>query len=153
MLNHTGYRFRNLLLKLRWSNPSLVYIINDPLGLNPLTKQKFFLCHFNEQKFRHNFQDCVNLLCNFSLEMESINHLFLYCHNYADTCQSIFDFVKKIDSSTTNLSDDILVELLLYGNKNISLKVNCKIIEASIKFEFRKVFWPTFSFNICFCLL
>ena len=70
-----------------------------------------------------------------------------------DTCQSLFDSVKKIQDSTTNLSDDILVELLLYGNKNISLKVNCKIIEASIKFEFRKVFWPTFSFNICFCLL
>ena len=115
-------RFRSLLLKLRWSTPSLVYIINDPLGLNLLTKQKSFLCHFNEQKFRHNFQDCVNLLCNFSLEMESINHLFLYCHNYADTCQSIFDFVKKIDSSTTNLSDDILVELLLMDAKTSALK-------------------------------
>ena len=70
-----------------------------------------------------------------------------------DTCQSLFDSVKKIHSSTTNLSDDILVELRLYGNKNISLEENCNIIEASIKFEFRKVFWPTFSFNICFCLL
>lgn len=35
---------------------------------------------------------------------------------------SVLNTVEKIHSSITNLSDDILVKLLLYGSKNFSLK-------------------------------
>ena len=81
MLNHTWYKFRNLLLKLGRPKPSLVYIINDPLCLKLLARMRLDLSHFNEQRFRHNFRDSVNLLSTCSLEVESMNHLFWYCHN------------------------------------------------------------------------
>ena len=95
--NDTSYSmFRNSLLKFGWVNSSSVYYINEPIRLKLLPRLRLGLSHLNEDRFRHDFQYCVNPLSTCSLEVESTKHFFLYCHNYADTQQILVDNVKKI---------------------------------------------------------
>ena len=44
--------------------------IFDPKGLTFLTRLRLGLSDLNEHRFRHNFQNCLNLLCSRSLEIE-----------------------------------------------------------------------------------
>ena len=53
---------------------SNVYNTFDPIGLKFLTRLRLGFSHLNEHRFRHNFQNCMNLLCSCSLEIEDTSH-------------------------------------------------------------------------------
>ena len=92
------------------------------------------LSHLNEYQFRHNFQDCLNPLCSCSLEVESNIHFFLHCQHFIQSRQTLLDSVKKIVNDISNLTDDVLVNLLLYGSQTFNFEENSTIIKASIKY-------------------
>ena len=91
------------------------------------------LSHLNEYQFRHNFQDCLNPLCSCSLEVESNIHFFLHCQHFIQSRQTLLDSVTKI-VNISNLTDDVLVNLLLYGSQTFNFEENSTIIKASIKY-------------------
>ena len=117
--------FRNSLLKIGRPIQNPIYNIHDPMGIKYLTRLRLGLSHLNDHKFRHNFQDCLNPLCPCSLEVESTIHYFLHCHYYNDIRKTLLDIVKKvINISVSNLSDEYLVNLLMYGNPSYSFQKN-----------------------------
>ena len=127
--------FRNSLLKIGRPIQNPIYSIHDPMGIKYLTRLRLGLSHLKDHKFKHNFQDCLNPLCPCSLEVESTIHYFLRCHYYNDIHKTLLDTVKKITNiSVSNLRDEYLVNLLLYGNPSSSFQKNTEITEASIKF-------------------
>ena len=63
-----------------------------------LTRLSLGFSHFNSHKFRNNFQDCLNLLCPCSLEVESTINYFLHYHYYSDIRKTLLDIVKNITS-------------------------------------------------------
>ena len=127
--------FRNSLLKKGRAIQNPIYIIHDPMGIKYLTRLRLGLIYLNDYKFRHNLQDCLNPLCPCSLEVESTIHYFLHCQYYNDIRKTLLDTVKKITNiSVSNLSDEYLVNLLMYGNPSYSFEENKEIIEASINF-------------------
>ena len=68
------------------------------------------------------------------LEVESTTHFFLHCY-FVDTFrQTLFDTVESIIQDTSNLSDNILVNLLMYGRPNYSFDENKKKLNASIRY-------------------
>ena len=105
------------------------------MGIKYLTRLRLGLSHLNDHKFRHNFQDCLNPLCPCSLEVESTIHYLLHFQYYNDIRKTLLDTVKNITSiSVSNLSDEYLVNLLMYGYPSYSFQENKEIIEASINF-------------------
>ena len=71
--NCTSYSvFRNTLLKLIKPLENNIYNIHDPQGLKLLSRLRLGFSHLREHKFRHNFQDTLNLMCSCSLEPEII---------------------------------------------------------------------------------
>ena len=58
--------FKSRLLSLIRPNQSNIYYIFDPIDLKLVTLHHLGLCHLNEHKFRHNFQNCLNPLCSCS---------------------------------------------------------------------------------------
>ena len=78
--------------------------------------------------------NCLNPLCSCILEVESTTHFFLHCHFYRTFCQTLLHTVESIIQDTSNLSDDILVNLLMYGRPNYSFDENKKILNASIRY-------------------
>ena len=56
-----------------------------------------YLClgfsHFNEHRFRHNFENCINPLCPCSLETEDTMHYLLHWHHFS---QHHFDLMNSV---------------------------------------------------------
>ena len=127
--------FKKALLEFIRPSAAHVFDVSDHSGLKLLSRLRLRLSHLNEHKFRHNFRDTLNPLCTCSLEPETTSHFLLHCSHYATQRQTLFDFLHSIDESITNLSDDNLVRLLLYGNiKLYNNEQNTKILNASICF-------------------
>ena len=51
--------------------PKPTFNIHNPLRLKQLTRLRLGLNHLNQHRFNHNFEDCINPLCLYSLEVES----------------------------------------------------------------------------------
>ena len=61
---------------LRFVRPVVnsVFELNNPYGLKLLTRLRLGLSHLRYYKFRHNFQDCFNLICVCGLEIDRSSH-------------------------------------------------------------------------------
>ena len=123
--------FRNSLLKIGRPIQNSIFKIHDPLGIKLLTRLRLGLSHLNEHKFRHNFQDCLNPICSCSLEIESTVHYFLHCHHYIQPRQTLLDSLRRIANDILKLTDESLVNILLYGSQTFNIDKNTDIIKAS----------------------
>ena len=126
--------FRNNLVKNVRPSPKSLYGIHDPLGVKLLTRIRLGLSHLREHKFRHNFQDTINPLCDCSLELENTIHFFLRCQNFSTIRTTLQSELNKIDLSIFLRNDDIVVQVLLYGDPLFSFDKNKKILECTIDF-------------------
>ena len=98
-----------------------------------LKRLRFRFSHLNEHKFRHDFLDTSNPLCNCSMEVEDNEHFFLCCLNFENAQRSLFIDISSIDSSFKNFPSYLKVELLLYDDSKLSAVNNSLILKASIK--------------------
>ena len=126
--------FKNALLKLGRPVPISCFNIYNPVGLKLLTRLRAGLSHLNEHKFKHNFSNCINLLCSNSLEVKSITHFFLHCLCFLRICKILFNKLISICRKFVDLPDSSKVELLLCGSPDLSFIQNSSIINASINF-------------------
>ena len=125
--------FKKSLLKFIRPSQAYVYNVNDYVGLKLLTRLRLNLSHLYEHKFRHNFQDTVNPLCSCSLESESTTHFLLHCPFYNNQRIALFESIRDIDESISNLSEDNLANTLLYGNNELySSETNTHILNCTI---------------------
>ena len=86
-----------------------------------LTRVRLGLNHLADHKFRHNFQDWVNLICSCCQEIENLTHFLLHCFHYHCARQNFFEKVSKIDSTILkqNDHDQVIWKLLLFGNEKL----------------------------------
>ena len=68
------------------------------------------------------------------MEVELNIHFFLHCLHFIQSCQTLLDFVKKIVNDISNLTDDVLVSVLLYGSQTFNFEETSTITKASIKY-------------------
>ena len=66
------------------------------LCLMLLTRLRLGLSHLNDYKFNHNFRDCVNPLCSYSLSVENNVHFFLHCHHFSLQRQTLMNNIKSV---------------------------------------------------------
>ena len=82
------------------------------------------LSHLTDHKFRHNFQDCLNPICDCGQEIETTSHFLLHCLNYRCARKTFFEKINLIDSNILQQSDLSITNDLLFGHifKNLILK-------------------------------
>ena len=51
-----------------------IYNIFHLKVLTFLTRLRLALCHLHQHRFQYNFQDCLNPLCSYSIEIEDTSH-------------------------------------------------------------------------------
>ena len=85
--------FKNLILKFIRPEPHRISSTQNFEGLKLLTRMRLDLCHLALHKFKHNFQDCLNLICSCGQEIETTSHFLLHCLNCR--CARKAFFVKK----------------------------------------------------------
>ena len=128
--------WHKLLSKIRPPAKS-VFGIDNPAGLSYLSQIRVGLSKLNFHKFNHNVRDTVNPMCPTNDGIEDTEHFLLLCPSFdiqrrdllAGVSVALRPFV-EIDS----LSNNVLVQLLLYGDKNLSSDVNRSILELTLDF-------------------
>ena len=105
-------------------------------GLCLLSRLWLGLGHLNEHRFNHNFQNCFNPLCTCRLEVESTSHFFLHCLHYKDIHATLLKERNSVDENILKLSDNTLINLLLYGDRQFDSNKNTRLlnVHAAIKY-------------------
>ena len=85
------------------------------------------LSKLNLHRFRHNFKDTVNPMCPTNGVVEYTEHSLLRCHSFEVQPRSLFAGIPPLlrPLAFANISDEILVQLLLYDNCNPRVSRSC----------------------------
>ena len=84
-----------LLLFSRPVQNSVLNIFN-PWGLKLVTRSHLGFGNLNEHRHWHNFENCINLLCFYSLETKYILHYLLHCHYFSGHRFDLTNSVKSV---------------------------------------------------------
>ena len=125
--------FKNALLSFIRPKHVDTFGIHNPIGMQLLTKLRLGFSYLNEHKFRHNFRDFLNPLCECKLEPETKSHFLLRCHLFQVERTTLLNDIKEIDERIISDNTSILDQILLYGNENYNHDTNEKILLSAIK--------------------
>ena len=89
--------FTNSLLQIDRTVSKPKFNMHNPVRLKLLTRLRLRVSHLNENRFNHNFKDCINPHCSCSLEVESTSHFFLHCHNFVNIRNNLFNKLNSIN--------------------------------------------------------
>ena len=127
-------KFKKSILSFIKVKENSIFNVHDPVGIKLLTRLRLKFSHLNEHKFRHNFRDTVNSMCACGAGIETTCHFFLRCQFFISHRTKLLNSVFKNDPSIQKLSDDNLVNLLLYGSENFDFKINQNILYLTITY-------------------
>ena len=104
-------------------------------GILPyLTRLRVGLSHLREHKFRHNFRNSLNPICNCSNSTESTNHYLLYCSNFKNERQTLLQNVRNVNPSLLSMNEDALTHLSLYGDNTLTDNTNTFLLNSVIEY-------------------
>ena len=118
---------------MRPQSNSIFNVLNS-LGLTYLTRLRVGLSHLCEQKFRHNFQDSLNPICNCSNAIESTKHYLNYCLNFKNERQTLQQNVRTVNPNSLYMNEDALTHLLLYGDNTLTHNTNTFLLNSVIEY-------------------
>ena len=110
------------------------YDIHDPIGLHYLFQLRTELSPLRCHKYHHKFVDTPTESCTCNQGIEDTGHFLFSCRQFAIHRICLAVDVTNIlrGQNLLNLAND--VELYLYGNPNLSLENNKKVLLATIKY-------------------
>ena len=82
------------------------------------------LSHLRYHKFKHNFQDSLNPLCNCSLNTESTPYYLLHYPLFAGKRKTFLNNIKSNNHKFLEQNNSSLTQTLLFGNPASSLETN-----------------------------
>ena len=126
--------FKSKVLKFIRPSENSVFLCNNPKGIQLLTRLRPGLSHLRDHKFKHNFQDTLNPICNCGEDIETFCHYFLHCSLCTNERLTLLNVIQGIDNSILELADSRFVEVLLYGRKFLYVSCNTNILNATIDF-------------------
>ena len=88
-------------------------------------------------KFKHNFRDTINPMCPTNDGIEDTEHFLLLCPSFdtqrRDLLAGVSELVQPL-AQIDSLSRNVLLQLLLYGDKDFPDDVNKIILQLTIDF-------------------
>ena len=110
--------FKNALLSFIRPKHVDTFGIHNPIGMQLLTRLRLGFSPFNRHKFRHNFRDFLNPLCECNLEPETASHFSLHYDLFQEERTTLFNDIKEVDEHIISDNTSNLDQILLYGNEN-----------------------------------
>ena len=108
------------------------------LELNILRGQEFDLerigfSHLKEHKFKHSFQDPINPMYSCGNGIETTIHFFLYCANFNNQRQTLFDKITFTNATILTENEDSNVHTILFATPSSKNSFNRAILSSSIE--------------------
>ena len=90
----------------------------------------------NLHKFKHNFRDTINPMCPSNDGIESTEHFLLLCPSFEvqrrNLLAGVFSLFRPF--GYIDLSNEVLTQLLLFGDKGLPNDVNRNILKLTLLF-------------------
>ena len=99
-----------------------------------MTRLRLGLSHLREHKFKHSFQDLINLLCNFGYEVESTVRFFLHCRLFTNERSTLFSTSRNLDSKLFDNTDSFQINILLFGKESLDTDQIMAILNETMEF-------------------
>ena len=128
--------FKSKVLKFIRPSENSIFFCNNPKGIQLLTRLRLGLRHLREHKFKHNFQDNLNPICNCGEDIETSCHYRLHFSLYPNERLALLNIIQGINKSILELTDSHIVKVLLYGGKFLDISNNTNTLNATIDFLF-----------------
>ena len=109
--------FKSKVLEFIRPTENSVFLCNNPKEIQLLTRLKLGLSHLGDHKFKHNFQDTLNPICNCGEAIETSCHYLLCYSLYTNERLTLLNVIQGIDKSILELTDSHIAEVLLYEKK------------------------------------
>ena len=104
------------------------------MSLTYLTRLRVGLSHLHEHKFRHNFRDSLNPVCNCGNAIVSTKHYLPHCSNFKNERQTLLQNFRIVNPKLLSMSEDALTHLLLYGDNSLTDNTNTFILNSVIEY-------------------
>ena len=99
-----------------------------------MTRLRLGLSHLREHKFKHSFQDLINLLCNFGYEVESTVRFFHHCRLFTNERSTLFSTSRNLDSKLFDNTDSFQINILLFGKESLDTDQIMAILNETMEF-------------------
>ena len=119
------------ILNLIHPSSSGIFSCHSPKALIFITRLRLGLSHLRYHKFKHNFQDSLNPLCNCGLITETTSHYLLHCPSFADEGKNFLSNIKRINHKFLEQNDSTLTQTFLFGDPASSVETNTLILNAA----------------------
>ena len=121
---------------LEFIRPNNIFNLPNSLGLTYLTGLLVGLSHLREHKFRYNFWDSLNPICNCSSSIESTKQYLLHylLHNFKSERQTLSQNVRQANLNCLSIYEDALTHLLLYGHNILTENRNTFLSNSVIEY-------------------
>ena len=115
-----------------------VYGIHNPKGIAYLTQLRVGLSKLNFHKFKHDFKDTVNPMCSINDDIEDTEHFLLLCNSFTEHRHNLLAGVNDVLEAYgySEAPENNILQLLLYGNKNLPLEANRLILNETMNYIF-----------------
>ena len=128
--------FKKKLLSIIRPPAKSFFGIHDPIGLSHLCQLRVGLSKLNFHKFKHNFRDTINPLCPSNDGIEDTEHFLLLCPSFAVPRRGLLTGVLALlrPYGYVSNSNEALMQVLLYGDKNLPNDLNKSILFLTLNF-------------------
>ena len=94
------------------------------------------LSKLNFHKFKHNFRDTINPMCTTNDGIEDTDHFLLLCPSFDVPRRDLLAGVSALlrPLGHTNPSNEFLMQILLYGDKDFTVNLNKDILLLTLRF-------------------
>ena len=115
--------------------------IQNPTGLQLLTRLRLGFSQLNEHKFRHNFLDFLNPLCQCKLEPEATYHFLLRCHLFQAERTTFLNDIKEIDERIISDNTSMLIKVCYMEMIIIIMTQSFVLIVNELKCPYYRIFF------------
>ena len=106
---------------------------HSPDSLKLITRLRLGLSHLRFHKFKHNFQDTLNLIFSCGT-VETTIHYLLRCPNFSNERLTPFTKLQSIDENILSEDDSNISKVLLFGEDSFNDIKNTSVLTASIEY-------------------
>ena len=124
---------KNILNYIRPS-PNSIFNCHNPKALKFIKRLHLGLSHLRYNKFKHNFQDSLNPLCNCGLNTESTSHYLLHCPLFVDERKTFLSNIKSINHKFREQNGLTLTQTFLFSDLTSGVETNTLILIARTQY-------------------
>ena len=129
--------FQKNILQFITPSANSTHNYHHPKGIK-LMRLHLALSHLREHKFKNNFQESLNPLCNCGHSIESTAH-FLHWSLFTNERYTLLTTLSSIDCNLLNNTNFVLTQTLLLSNLSFDSNKNLEILNATIDYRWRSL--------------